>query len=262
VEEAKAAFDLAVTDEIQAENALDNAYEALREVIGEYHQNLARLEEALPLVSPDPEDIDAWTETALHQNLDLTAARQAAEVREDEIRRVQAEGRFPKVDAFASRDYSSEGSGGFDTNRLTDTIGLQVSVPLYTGGLTGSQVREARHLYQQAVDQVEQTRRAVQRQARNAYLGVLADISRIQALQQSLTSTETALEATEAGFQVGTRTTVDVVNAQVDMFRARRDYKSARYDYVLNTLTLKLAAGTLSEEDVAYFDRFLAESAR
>ena len=261
VEEAKAAYDLAVTDEIQAENALDNAYEALREVIGEYHQNLARLEEALPLVSPEPEDIDAWTEIALEQNLDLAAARQAAEVAGDEIRRRAAEGRYPKLDAVASRNFDSNRRFGVPSNTLTDVIGLEVSVPLYTGGLTGAQVREARHLYRQALDQVEQTRRAVQRQARNAYLGVLADISRIQALAQSVTSTETTLRATEAGFQVGTRTTVDVVNAQVDMFRARRDYKAARYDYILNTLTLKLAAGTLSEDDVIYFDRFLARDA-
>lgn len=258
VEEAKAAFDLAVTDEIRAENALDSAYEALREIIGEYHRALDGFKAELPLDRPDPQDIDAWTATALEQNLNLQAARFGADIAREEIRRLTATGHYPTVDAFASRGFSSQNSRG-DVNQMTDTIGIQVAVPLYSGGFASSRVREARHQYQEAQDQVEQARRAAQRQARDAYLGVLADISRVQALKQSLVSTETALRATEAGFQVGTRTTVDVVNAQVDRFRAARDLAAARYDYVLNSLRLKFAAGTLSPEDIAYFNGWLKD---
>ncbi len=259
VEEAKAAYDQAQTEEIVAENAVDSAVEALREVIGEYHRRLTGLSPDLPLVRPDPEDIDAWTETALAQNLDLSAARLAAQVARDEIRRRSASGHYPTLDVVAGRSYSSSGGGSFGSRQTkADTIGLELSVPLYSGGSATSQVREARHLYQQAQDQVEQARRATQRAARDAYLGVIADISRIRSLKQSLVSTETALEATEAGFQVGTRTTVDVVNAQVDMFRARRDHKAARYDYVINNVALKRAAGTLGDPDLEYFNRWMA----
>ncbi|MDZ7752354.1 MAG: TolC family outer membrane protein [Gammaproteobacteria bacterium] len=260
VEEAKAAYDLAVTDEIRAENDIANAHEALREIIGEYHDEVQGFKDDLPLERPDPEDIDAWTAIALEQNLNLQAAQFAAENAREEIRRRSADGHYPTLDVVASRSYNNSGGGNFggSTNK-TDAIGLELAVPLYSGGFASSRVEEARHLYRQATDQREQARRAAQRLARDAYLGVLADISRIKAFKQSLVSTQTALKATEAGFQVGTRTTVDVVNAQVDRFRASRDLAASRYDYVINSLALKLAAGTLSPEDIEYFSSWLEQ---
>ena len=259
VEEAKAAYDLAVTDEIRADNDLANAHEALREIIGEYHYEVQGFKDDLPLERPDPEDIDAWTAIALEQNLNLQAALFAAQNAREEIRRRSAEGHYPTLDAVASRSYSSSGGGTFgsSSSSKTDAIGLELAVPLYSGGFASSRVEEARHLYRQATDQREQARRAAQRLARDAYLGVLADISRVKAFEQSLVSTRTALKATEAGFQVGTRTTVDVVNAQVDRFRASRDLAASRYDYVINSLLLKLAAGTLSPDDIEYFSSWL-----
>ena len=246
VEEAKAGFDLSRAQLIAAENALDIAREALRETTGEYQERLAPLAE-LHLVTPEPADIDKWTEIALERNLRLLAARHDTDIARKQIARVEA-GDSPTLDAvgsFGLRDTDS----GFGDNQHAN-VGLRLIVPLYTGGSVLSRTREHRHLHQQALDVLERERRRAQRETRDAYLGVNSGISRVSALEQAVRSSETAAEAIEAGFQVGTRTSVDVLDAQRDLFRARRDLSEARYSYILNVLRLKRAAGTLSEEDL------------
>ncbi len=257
VEEAKAAADLADADAIAAKNSVDNAREALREITAEYHQVIAALGRELPLAMPNPPDIDQWTETALGQNQTLAAAIAAAQIAMKEIERVDT-GHYPTVDLVGTNTWSRAPGVGVNTSEgSSQFVGVQVSIPLYQGHAIVSRTEEARHLYDQADEQVEQNRRAVQRQTRDAFLGVLSGISRVRAFRQSVTSTETALTATEAGFLAGTRTTVDVLNAQRETFRARRDYKSARYDYILNLLSLKRSAGTLSEADIAQVNSWL-----
>ena len=246
VEEAKAGFDLSRAQLIAAENALDIAHEALRETTGEYQEKLAPLAE-LHLVTPEPADIDKWTEIALERNLRLLAARHDTEIARKQIGRVRA-GDSPTLDAvgsFGLRDTAS----GFGENRHAN-VGLRLTIPLYNGGSVLSRTRESRHLHQRALDVLERERRRAQRETRDAYLGVNSGISRVNALEQAVRSSETAAEAIEAGFQVGTRTSVDVLDAQRDLFRARRDLSEARYSYILNVLRLKRAAGTLSEEDL------------
>ncbi len=257
VEEAQAGFDLARAEVIAAENQLDVAREALREVTGEYHRDLEILSERLALVTPDPANIDRWTQIALAQNLRLTASRFSSEVARDEIRR-QSAGHFPTLDIVGSygRDDSSGGFSGGSTFEQS-AIGLQLNVPIYQGGLVVSRTREARHLYQRSLDQVEEARRAVQRQTRDAYLGVMSGISRVRALEQAVRSTESAKATIEAGFQVGTRTSVDVLDAERDLFAAKRDLAASRYDYIIDTLTLKQAAGTLSQEDILLINAWL-----
>ena len=260
VEEAQSGFDLATADVIAAENDLDNAREALREVTGLYTADLASLGEAMPLVAPDPADINQWTETALRQNLEITAARFAASNAKEEIERI-ASGHYPTLDLTGRAQYfnSDGGIGGIATNNRTvdGQIGLELTVPIYEGGLVVSQTRESRHLYQQSLDDLERQRRAVQRQARAAYLNLQSDISRVKALVQAVKSTVSAKEAIDAGFQVGTRTSVDVLNAERRVFEARRDLAFSRYDYIINRLTLKQAAGTLSEADIELVNSWL-----
>ncbi|NCF28321.1 MAG: TolC family outer membrane protein [Gammaproteobacteria bacterium] len=261
VEEAQAGFDLATADVIAAENDLDNGREALREVTGLYTTDLASLGQAMPLVSPDPADIKQWTETALRQNLEIMAARHAAATAKEEISRMQA-GHYPTLDLVGRTQYfdSHGGIGGIATgSQVVDgQIGIELDVPIYQGGLVVSQTREVRHLYQQSLDTLERRRRAVQRQARAAYLNLNSDISRVKALTQAVKSTVSAKEAIDAGFQVGTRTSVDVLNAERRLFEARRDLAFSRYDYIVNRLTLKQAAGTLSETDVEQVNSWLA----
>ena len=150
------------------------------------------------------------------------------------------------------------GGGSFGARETeTDSISLQLNVPIFQGGLVTYKTREAVHLHAQAKENVERQRRSTLRQARDAYRGVLTGISRVKALKQAMVSTNSALETTEAGFEVGTRTIVDVLDAQRDMFRARRDFAQTRYDYILNTLRLKQAAGTLSPENLQQVNRWL-----
>lgn len=256
VEEAQAGFDLANAEVIAADTALENTQEALREVTGHYLLDLAPLGPEFPLVRPDPENIDAWTETALKQNLQLLAARLAADTARREIRRQQAQ-HLPTLDVVARYDRAMSGGRFGDSDIQNSSIGLQLNVPIYQGGEILSLTREARYLHQQSLDEFERQRRVAQRLARDAYRGVISGIARVQALAQAVNSTEAALEAIEAGFQVGTRTSVDVLNAQRDLFRARRDFSQARYDYLLDILRLKQAAGTLSENDLAEINGWL-----
>ena len=257
VEEAKAGFDLARARVIQAENALDNAREALREVTGMYHDAVTGLGGDMALEMPVPNDIDQWTETALTQNLELVGQRYQADTARLEIQR-QESGHVPTLDLVGNfgRNTSNGGvNGGSDVS--SRSLGFQLNIPIYSGGAVVSRTRQSRHLYQQEVDQVEQVRRSVQRQTRDAFLGVRSGISRVNALEQAVKSTVAAAEAIEAGFQVGTRTTVDVLNAQRDLFEARRDFAESRYDYIIDTLTLKLAAGTLEENDLRVINSWL-----
>jgi len=261
VEEARSGFDLARAQVIQAEVALDNAREALREVTGEYHLAVAALGGELPLELPLPNDIDRWTETALTQNLQLAGVRHAADRSRLEIQRVEA-GHLPTLDLVGShgrdvvKDSRSGGGSGIRDN-INTVVGLQLNVPIFAGGSVVSRTRQSRQLYDRDLDEVERVRRLVQRTTRDAFLQIRSGISRVNALEQAVRSAQAAAEAIEAGFQVGTRTSVDVLNAQRDVFRAKRDLSNARYDYIIDTLTLKQAAGTLEVHDLELVDSWL-----
>jgi outer membrane protein len=259
VEEAKAGFDTATTAVIQAKSDLENAEENLRDLIGVYVQTVAPVRDPIPLVPPTPNSIEEWTDTALTQNRQLSAAQYAAEIARQEIRRTQA-GHLPTVDVVAARNFDSQGAGSrFGSSKLTtDSVGLQLTLPIFEGGLVTSQTRQARDLYRQSLDQLEDVRRQTQREARSSFLNVTTAISQVQSLKQQYISTQKAQEAIEAGFQVGTRTSVDVLNAQRDTNDSLRQLKGARYDYLLNILRLKAAAGTLSPEDVTRVNEMLA----
>ncbi len=257
VQEAQARFDTALAQEIAAERQLTSSVEALREVTARQHDALAVLTEQLPLLTPEPADVEQWTETALKQNLQYTAAQHASAVAEEEIAR-QSAGHYPTLDIVGNRVFSESGGGRFGASEtLNDSISLQINAPIFQGGLVNSRTREARHKYTQAQENQEQQLRSVVRQTRDAYAGVIAGISRVKALQQSVLSHQTALEATEAGSQAGTRTEVDVLDAQRELFRARRDYARTRYDYILEGLRLKQAAGTLSQTDLEQVNTWL-----
>jgi outer membrane protein len=230
-------------------------------VTGDYPGNLAPLSEKAPLVKPDPTDPDRWADTAVAQNLTLEATRFQVETAHEQVE-VQRSGHYPRLDAvgqFQLQD-ASGGTAAGGTENENALIGLQLSIPIYQGGIVSSRVRQAEADHTRARDLLEQTRRATVLAARNAYLGVIAGISQVKAYKQAVVSNQSALQATEAGYQVGTRTIVDVLNAQRLLYAAERDYSRARYDYVLNTLRLKQAAGQLSEADLEALNTWLGES--
>ncbi len=270
VQEAQAAYDQAVAADIEARRALAIARENLREIVGVDIANLARPAADMELVPPSPADPDQWVREALDQNLLLVASRLGADIARDEIRARRA-GHLPTLDLVASRNEFDQSStqvnpdpltgqpltSSSEIDQSTDTISLQLSVPLFSGGFTSSRVREAVYQHRAAKERAERIARETERETRDAYLGVISEISRIKALKQALASSQAALEATEAGFEVGTRTTVDVLGSRRNLLNARTNYLSARYSYILNVLRLKRAAGTLSQADIETFSRIM-----
>jgi len=266
VQESRAAHDSATAGVIAAKRALATSQEALRELTGENYASLVKPAEQMALDKPDPADEQAWVDLALANNLDVVAARLNTEVASANVKVAQA-GHMPTVELFAQRDqYDSDATqtnngltGPADSSQTQDTIGVQVTVPIFSGGVTQSRVREQVHLQRAARERLEGAMRAAERETRDAYLGVLAEKARVQALQQAVKSSQTALEATEAGFEVGTRTTVDVLDARRRLFEAQRDYARTRYDYLINIVRLESAAGGLKQDDLAAINGLLTQ---
>ena len=255
VHEAQARYDQAVAREIAARNALEVAQEVLRELTGSLPEELAVLSPGAPLLNPEPDDIEAWETRALEQNLGLLSAFKDMDIALAEVSRQRA-GHLPSLDLVASWGYSD--TGGIFFREATETrIGLQLNIPLYAGGGVSSALRQALHRHEAARQRLEAARRNTVREVRSAFLSVLSGISQVKALKQARASSQTALEATRAGFEVGTRTAVDVLNSQRELYLAERNYARARYDYLLATLRLKQAAGILAEADIAQINGWL-----
>jgi outer membrane protein len=257
VQEAQARYDQAVAQAIVAENTVAISRETLREITTKDPGQLAPLSNTHPLVTPDPADISQWVEKALRQNATLIATQKAVEVARKEVSRQRA-GHFPTLDLVANRSYGNYGGGLLGKRKVYDTtVSLQLNVPLFQGGMVTSLTRAAAYRLKQAQEKLEQQTRATERQTRSSYLSVIADISQVNALKQALSSSQVALKATQAGFEVGTRTAVDVLDSQRTLYLALRNYAQVRYNYVLETLRLKLAAGTLSEKDIQQLNPWL-----
>ncbi len=259
VVESKAAYDLANAAVINAQNEVDNSKERLRETAGIVIEHLDTLKADTPLVSPDPEDINAWTQKALKQNPALLVAHKAVENATQQIELAKS-GHYPTLDVVAEKSYNSQSDSSFGGGIKTHqkSLRLQFNLPIYSGGSVTSKTRESGYRLDQAMQQEEQQRRLVMRQTREAYNSVMSGISRVKALAQAVKSNEKALESTQAGYEVGTRTTVDVLNVRRDLFRARRDYAQARYGYIVNTLRLKQATGIISVNDLNQINQWLA----
>jgi outer membrane protein len=260
VREAQARYDSAVALEITARNQMDTATEQLRELTGEEYPQLNVLGD-VPLTNPEPANIDEWVNNALGNNLGLRAAQAQADQADKEITRRRA-GHLPYVDLTAGINHYDLPSGSSSMTKYDNTsVGVQLTVPLFQGGYVTSRTREAEQLYNQAKAGLDAQRRATVRLTRDAYLGVQAGMSQVEALRQAVTSAETALEATTVGYEVGTRTAVDVLNSQQLLYGAQRDYANARYNYVLSLLRLKQAVGSLTEEDLARVNNWLTPPA-
>lgn len=270
VQESQAAYDQSVANEIQAKRELATSRYFLREITGEYISTLSAPGDNFPLASPNPADEGSWIDLAMSQNLSLVSSRFDEEIARDEIS-FRRTGHYPTLDLVANydtsdTDISSLSIGGvqvpnpnFPTGSTRDSVSVQFNVPLFAGGRTSSRVREAVYLHRASREQLQRVARETERQTRDAYLGVLSEISRVNALAQAVESSRTALEATQAGFDVGTRTIVDVLNSQRALYTAITNYYQSRYTYIGNVLRLKLAAGNLQIQDLEQIDRFLSE---
>ena len=258
VHEAQARYDQAVADNIRAQNTLDNTKESLREITNEYYASLSPLQAKFELRSPEPVNVDEWIKTAEEKNLTLSARKIDKDIAQQTIKVNFAE-HYPNLSLIGSyRDTdNTDEFKDIDTENQRTSLTLRLNLPIYSGGETQSKVREAQHLFQQAVHNMESAYRSAVRQTKSAFLGIQASISSVKALQQSTVSSQAALEATQAGFEVGTRTIVDVLNSTRVLYNAKQNLARARYDYILNTLKLKQAAGTLTEQDLRQVNELL-----
>jgi len=257
VYEAQAQFDSAVTEEIRAENAIFQAEEELRVITNTYPKNVSVLNtDRFSTSTPTPNSADEWQVTAEAKNLDLITAKIGIDIAQDNINTARA-GHYPTLD-FAANYNGKDEDKTIDSGPSADlpgvngySVGVQLNVPIYSGGAIQSSVRKAQNNFVLASQDLSLTHRSVVRTTRNAYNTVIAAISAIKAFEQSVLSAKKALEATEAGFEVGTRTIVDVLDSTQNLYNAKRNLSTTRYAYIQNVLLLKRAAGTITDEDIS-----------
>ncbi|WP_271409490.1 TolC family outer membrane protein [Pseudomonas sp. Q1-7] len=264
--EAQAGYDTARANRMIAERNVEDAFQAMVTLTNREYASIEGILHTLPVVEPAPNDAKAWVDTAAQQNLNLQAANYAVDAAEETLRQRKA-GHAPTLDAVASYQKGDNDSLGFsNTGNSTQrfgsdveqrSIGLQLNIPIYSGGLTSSQVRESYQRLNQTEQQRESLRRVVVQNTRNFHRAVNTDVEQVKARKQSIISNQSALEATEIGYQVGTRNIVDVLDAQRQLYSSVRDYNNARYDYILDNLRLKQSAGTLSPGDLEALAAFL-----
>jgi outer membrane protein len=262
VYEARASYDDAKSQRIAAENQLNVAKEQLARLTGDYPEDLDNLRQNFPLARPEPMNPNIWEATAIEQNWSIQAALYQLNASEANLK-VAKSGHLPTLDLNASygeTDY--EGRNITQGEGTQAVIGLSLNVPLYSGGGTQAGVRQQRSLVTAAEQDLNTAKRDVQVNTRSLFLTVNNNIETANALKQTIVSRRSALDATLAGYDVGTRNIVEVLDAQRAYYVALRDYANARYDYVVNTLQLKQAAGTLSPEDLLQLNNWLSEGAR
>ena len=249
--EAQARYDLTSAQEIAAKSNLEIKKSVLQQLTGSTANNLQQLGEQFKPETPQPADMEKWLASAQQSNLQVVVAQAAAELAEKEVARNRG-GHYPTVDLVAnySNNSASGGSQGMGSDSSNKSVGVQLNMPLFQGGATQSKWREAAANRDRAQDDLENARRSVAVQTRQAYLGVVNGIAQVQALQQALKSGESLLEASKLGQEVGVRTNLDVLNAQQQLYATRRDLYQAEYSYLLSQLQLEAASGTLDEADL------------
>jgi outer membrane protein len=261
-QEAQARYDLAVAQEFQATSDLDIKRAALQQIIGHPAGDLAGLRPGLLLPRPDPERMEAWVDSAERQNFGVVAQQFALEVAQREISRNRA-GHYPTVDLVASKTHINQNGKSltFTQPYVADTtaVGVQWSMPLFSGFAVTSKVREAIAQEDRSRADLENARRTAAQGARQAYLGFASGLAQVKALEAAEVSSQSALESNRLGYQVGVRINIDVLNAQQQLYSTRRDLARARYDTLVNGLRLKSAAGTLKEEDLAQINALLKQ---
>jgi outer membrane protein len=267
VHEARATYDNARARAIVARNDLEDAKEALRELTGQYFDAYDPLQEVLPLVEPDPIAADDWVDIALQNNPSVLSSRAAVDIADANMRLARA-GHFPTLDLVGSYNqfgnnkylYTDQITGNQITGNLEaedSQLQLTLTVPFYQGGRVSAQTRQARDLLDASGRDLDDVQRGVVRQTQTAYRAVIAGIQEVEAFQQASVSAESALEATQAGFEVGTRTIVDVLIAEQRKYQAQRDNSVARHAYIIRHLRLKSVAGLLEAEDLRVVNQLL-----
>ncbi|MBL4828788.1 MAG: outer membrane channel protein TolC [Aliivibrio sp.] len=264
VHDAQAQYDGVLADEILSENALVNSYEGLREITGQEHKTLSTLDTKRFSARTPQSSSQALVDEAEQKNLSLLAARINQDIAKDNIS-LASSGHLPSLTFDASYGYTdydsiNYSSNSYDANDLK--AGINLVVPIYSGGNTSSLEKQAQFSYVAASEDLEATYRSVVKDVRGFNNNINASIGALRAYKQSVLSAKSALEATEAGFDVGTRTIVDVLDSTRRLYDSNRNLANARYDYILSVLQLKLAVGTLNEQDILDINNSLVALAK
>ena len=267
VQNARSQYDAVLANEVTARNDLDNAVEELRQVTGNYYPELASLN-VDGFKTNKPSAVNALLKEAESRNLSLLQARLSQDLAREQIRQAQ-DGHLPTLSLSASSGVSNtsyDGSKTRDNAQYRDNdagqnkIGLSFSLPLYQGGMVNSQVKQAQYNFVGASEQLESAHRSVVQTVRSSFNNVNASISSINAYKQAVVSAQSSLDAMEAGYSVGTRTIVDVLDATTTLYNAKQQLSNARYNYLINELNIKSALGTLNEQDLVALNNTLGKS--
>lgn len=258
--ESQAAYDSSTVNVINAEGLQSTSYEPLVRLTGQLISEVNGLDEGFPVKNPEPQNEDAWVETALQQNYSLKAARERLAQAEKGLKLAKA-GFYPTIDAQVSYTRQVTGSTSFLGNKLNQrTAALNLNVPIYQGGGVKSQVKAAGYNLEAAQKNLDLTQRQIAEYTRSLYTAINTDVARVRARLRGIESSQSALDATQTGYEVGTRNIVDVLQAQRNLYASQLQYASARYQYVLDTLRLKQAVGTLSPQDLYDLNEFINSS--
>lgn len=261
VQNARSQYDTVLANEVTARNNLDNAVEQLRQVTGNYYPELASLN-VDGFKTNKPQAVNALLKEAENRNLTLLQARLSQDLAREQIRQAQ-DGHLPTLDLTASTGVSDTSYSGSKTNSShnmgQNKIGLSFSLPLYQGGMVNSQVKQAQYNFVGASEQLESAHRSVVQTVRSSFNNINASISSINAYKQAVVSAQSSLDAMEAGYSVGTRTIVDVLDATTTLYNAKQQLANARYTYLINQLNVKSALGTLNEQDLVALNNTLGK---
>ncbi|MBI3285156.1 MAG: TolC family outer membrane protein [Burkholderiales bacterium] len=251
--EAQARYDLVIAQEFAGQSDLEVKRAALRQIIGKDAGELAMMRAGVKLEAPQPQKIDEWVGSAEKQNYGVVGSQVAVEIAKREIERNRA-GHYPTVDLVASTGRTSN-AGATNLNGTgvikPTSIGVQWTIPLFSGFAVDSRVKEAIALEDKARNDLENARRTAAQGARQAYVGVNSGLAQVKALEAAEISSQSALDSNKLGYQVGVRINIDVLNAQQQLYTTRQNLAKARYDTIMNGLRLKSASGVLKEQDLA-----------
>lgn len=263
VHEAQAAFDSASASSLEARGSLSINYEALEVLTGKAEDQIAPLSDKFPVLNPTPADRAEWVSFSLKNNYNLKAAKLRAQAAENNASATRA-GHLPTVNAtlgYSKRDSIGDQSNfAFDRTVDGSSINVGVDIPIFSGGRTSSRTRQAVSQELQAQEQFNSAQRTTIQNTRALHLSVETDVARVQARKQAIVSNQSALDATQSGYEVGTRNLVEVLLAQRNLYQARRNYSDALYDYVIDTIRLREVAGMLTPADVQEVDKWLQDS--
>ena len=255
--EAQASYDLSETQYIEAKNLSDISKESLYVLTGKQFKKFSSLDKNIKAKDPDPNNIKAWEDFAIKQNLDLVAYKRAQDIATTNIKYERSK-HFPTLDIYGTVKETDKGggsSGAFESNN--DYIGIELNIPIFIGGNTYFNSKKASYLEEQARYDVLQKKREVIRDARKAFLNLKSSISKVNASKKALESNELSVEYNQAGFEVGTRSTTDVLLALKDLYKAKKNFSKSKYEYLLSKLRLKQSIGTLSIDDIKVVNSWL-----